>query len=79
MKIQLTKENLNIFKTLFRPKTGLPVHIHGYELKENHILGLWKSPFDKKLYVDISIVCGNATSGQISSFAKKLLYNMSER
>lgn len=22
--------------------------------KENHILGLWKSPFDKKLYVDIS-------------------------
>lgn len=28
--------------------------------KENHILGLWKSPFDKKLYVDISIVCGNA-------------------
>lgn len=35
MKIQLTKENLNILKTLFKPKTGLPVHIHGYELKEN--------------------------------------------
>lgn len=35
MKIQLTKENLNILKTLFKPKTGLPVHIHGYEFKEN--------------------------------------------
>lgn len=35
MKIEITKENLNILKTLFRTKTGLPVHIHGYEFIEN--------------------------------------------
>ena len=28
--------------------------------KDNHILGLWKSPFDKKLYLDISVVTSDA-------------------
>lgn len=29
--------------------------------KDNHILGLWKSPFDKKLYLDISVVTSDAS------------------
>lgn len=51
----------NMDNTTFKNTLSEYIEEHKEVLsKENHILGLWKSPFDKKLYLDISVVTSDA-------------------